>query len=157
MNYLPWNLPLNHFPWTTSQEPLHRDHLIWFTWTTYKPTSLQLLQLSKFTLTTSPRLLHFNYFTYTLTMLFKHFYSKYFFWITLLPLLPFNFTLQKRLFTDTVPVNKMDFTDTVPVNKMHLTDTVPVNKMHLTGTLCLVNDSICGLFRLSVHLSVCSS
>ena len=27
------------------------------------------------------------------------------------------------------------FTDTVPVNKMHLTDTVSVNKMHLTGTL----------------------
>ena len=41
----------------------------------------------------------------------------------------------KRLFTDTVTVNKMHLTNTVPVNKMHFTDTVSVNKVHLTGTL----------------------
>ena len=41
----------------------------------------------------------------------------------------------KRLFKDTIPMNKMHLTDTVPVNKMHLTDTVSVNEMHLTGTL----------------------
>ena len=42
---------------------------------------------------------------------------------------------RKRLFTDTVSMNKMHLTDTVPVNKIHLTDTVPVNKMHLTDTV----------------------
>ena len=31
---------------------------------------------------------------------------------------------RKRLFTDTVSVNKMHLTDTVSVNKKHLTDTV---------------------------------
>ena len=42
---------------------------------------------------------------------------------------------RKRLFTDSVSVNKMHLTDTVSVNKMHLTDSVSVNKMHLIGTL----------------------
>ena len=40
-----------------------------------------------------------------------------------------RFNLWKRLFTDTIPVNKMHLTDTVSVNKM--TDTAPVNKIHL--------------------------
>ena len=45
-----------------------------------------------------------------------------------------KFSGGKRLFTDTVPVNKMHRTDTVPVNKMHLSDTAPDNKLYLIGT-----------------------
>ena len=48
-----------------------------------------------------------------------------------------TFRKRKRLFTDTVSVNKMHLTDTVSVNKMHLTDTVSVNKVHLTDTVSL--------------------
>ena len=42
--------------------------------------------------------------------------------------------VSKRLFTDTVSVNKTHLTDTVSVNKTQLTDTVSVNKKHLTDT-----------------------
>ena len=46
-----------------------------------------------------------------------------------------NYDYWKRLFTDTVSVNKMHLTDTVFVNKVHLTDTVSVNMVHLTDTV----------------------
>ena len=46
----------------------------------------------------------------------------------------FSSNFRKRLFTDTVSVNKVHLTDTVSVNKVHLTDTVSLNKMYLTDT-----------------------
>ena len=51
---------------------------------------------------------------------------------------------RKRLFTDTVSVNKIHLTDTVSVNKMHLTDTVPVNKFHFPGTVSVIKMHLTG-------------
>ena len=62
--------------------------------------------------------------------------------------------LWKRLFTDTVSVNKMHLTDTVSVNMMHLTDTEPVYKMHLTGTGHLDEKYIIGTIYHRYDMSV---
>ena len=56
----------------------------------------------------------------------------------------FKFKERKRLFTDTVPVNKMHLTDTVSVNKMHLTDTVSAKLMHLISKLSVYKMHLTG-------------
>ena len=66
----------------------------------------------------------------------------------------FHKAFRKRLFTETVPVNKMHLTDTVSVNMMHLTDTVPFNKMHLPGTLSFNKMYLIGTIPVNkVHLT----
>ena len=51
------------------------------------------------------------------------------------PCLEVNFVLNKEAMKHMIFLNrKRLFTDTVSVNKTHLTDTVSVNKKHLTDT-----------------------